>query len=164
MRILAQWVPTTPEMEAKVLFGRHVWDCARHADAFGKRAFEMRAPLNYMLPPTDAYRGFLDDVAALEPAANRIAAFYDVVLAALAEHYGRYLEGTDDLMDEPTVRILEGALRDLERMRAERFRLLEGVTLSATTIDVAGWRSRERGLGAFVLHGGEGGPARGVQP
>ena len=38
---LAEWIPTTPEMEVKVLFGRHVWDCARQADAFGKRAFEL---------------------------------------------------------------------------------------------------------------------------
>ena len=28
METLARWVPTTPEMEVKVLFGRHLWDAA----------------------------------------------------------------------------------------------------------------------------------------
>ena len=28
METLAAWVPTSPEMEAKLLFGEHVWDAA----------------------------------------------------------------------------------------------------------------------------------------
>jgi len=39
METLAAWVPTTPEMEAKLLFGEHIWDAAQHADALGKRTF-----------------------------------------------------------------------------------------------------------------------------
>ncbi|KPK05001.1 MAG: hypothetical protein AMS20_07585, partial [Gemmatimonas sp. SG8_28] len=37
METLARWVPNTPEMEVKLLFGRHLWEFAQHADAFGKR-------------------------------------------------------------------------------------------------------------------------------
>ena len=37
MEIAAAWTPTTPEMEVKVLLGRHIWDFAQHADALGKR-------------------------------------------------------------------------------------------------------------------------------
>ena len=33
METLARWVPTTPELEVKVLMGRHIWDAAQHADA-----------------------------------------------------------------------------------------------------------------------------------
>ena len=33
METLAAWVPTTPEMEVKLLFGEHIWDVAQHADA-----------------------------------------------------------------------------------------------------------------------------------
>ena len=32
MEALARWTPTTPEMEAKVMFGRHIWIFAQHAD------------------------------------------------------------------------------------------------------------------------------------
>lgn len=51
METLARWVPTTPEMEVKILMGRHIWDAAQHADALGKRTFELRAPLHYTLTP-----------------------------------------------------------------------------------------------------------------
>ena len=26
MELVATWTPSTPEMEAKVMFGRHIWD------------------------------------------------------------------------------------------------------------------------------------------
>src|SRR5436190_15029071 len=78
MRQLAEWIPTTPEMEVKVLFGRQVWDCARHADAFGKRAFELRAPLHYTLPPARAYLEWLEALSQAQSASDRVAALYDV--------------------------------------------------------------------------------------
>ena len=37
METLAAWVPTTPEMEVKLVFGAHIWDTAQHADMLGKR-------------------------------------------------------------------------------------------------------------------------------
>src|SRR6185295_11074096 len=119
MRLLARWVPTTPEMEVKILFGRHVWDCARHADALGKRAFELRAPLHYTLAGSAAFGAFLDEVAGLSLAADRVAGFYDVARPIVSEHYRRYIGATDPLMDEPTVRILEDGLRDFGRMGTE---------------------------------------------
>ena len=38
MRILGGWIALTPELAAKLLFGRHVWDCAQHADLLGQAA------------------------------------------------------------------------------------------------------------------------------
>jgi hypothetical protein len=62
METLAGWVPTTPEMEIKVLFGRHVWELAQNADGLGKRAFELRAPLHYTLRPLEGMAAFLEQV------------------------------------------------------------------------------------------------------
>jgi hypothetical protein len=163
MRILAQWVPTTPEMEVKVLFGRHLWDCARHADAFGKRAFELRAPLHYTLPAAPEFRAFVDEVARLEPAADRICAFYDVVCPALEARFRTYRDATDALMDEPTVRLLEAASTDLERMQAERVRLTRGLALGAARIDAPGWLAREQAIASIVAHGDGSARARGVR-
>ena len=42
-RILGGWMALTPELSAKLLMGRHVWDSAQHADAWGKRLPELRA-------------------------------------------------------------------------------------------------------------------------
>jgi hypothetical protein len=116
MEILAAWVPTTPEMEVKLLFGEHIWDVAQHADALGKRTFELRMPLQHSLRPIDAYVDFLADLAATVPTPQRLAAVYDVVLPALKARYHRYAEVTDGLSDAPTVRILERHLVDMARM------------------------------------------------
>jgi hypothetical protein len=159
MEMLARWVPTTPEMEAKVLFGRHVWDCAQHADAFGKRAFELRAPLHYTLPAADAYRELLRDVAGLEPTASRISAFYETLCPGLAQRYRDYIAQTDSLMDEPTVRILERALQDFERMAAERDRLGPAFT-GGVRLD---WGARDQAIRSVVAHGDEARRARGMQ-
>jgi len=163
MRQLAEWIPTTPEMEVKVLFGRHVWDCARHADAFGKRAFELRAPLHYTLPAVRAYQDWLESLRASESAADRVCALYDAAFPALAERYRGYLAATDALMDEPTVRILESALTDLARMQADRTRLLAGVALAKPSIDAAALRARETSLASIVEFGTENSRARGVR-
>ena len=143
MELLARWVPTTPELELKVLLGRHVWDFAQHADALGKRAFELRAPMQYSRPAGADYQALLRDVATLDASADRIAAFYDVVFPGLQARYRRYLDSTDTLMDEPTVRILEHALFDATRMAAERERLVGRLVLPASTLGVADWRARE---------------------
>ena len=116
METLAAWVPTTPEMEVKLLFGEHIWDAAQHADALGKRTFELRLPLQHSVRPADAYVELLDTIAGLGPTPQRLAAMYDVMFPALADRYRRYLKSADRLVDAPTVRILERALADLARM------------------------------------------------
>ncbi|MEP6571794.1 MAG: hypothetical protein ABJD11_03830 [Gemmatimonadota bacterium] len=120
METLARWVPTTQELEVKVLFGRHVWDFAQHADALGRRTHELRAALHYTLPPTKPYLHVLDTVSALEGSADRVAAVYDALIPELASRYERYLEETDRMLDEPSVRIIERNLADFPRLSRER--------------------------------------------
>lgn len=124
METLARWVPTTPELEAKILFGRHIWDMAQEADALGQRTSELRAPLHYNARPTDGYMATLDALAALTDTAERAEAFYEGVLPDLEGRYRDYLAGTNEMQDEPTVRVIERVLNDCARMRADygRFR------------------------------------------
>jgi hypothetical protein len=123
METLSAWVPSTPEMEAKLLFGPHIWDTAQAADALGKRAHELRLPLQHSIPPAAAYIELLGDVAAVTGASRRIAVLYDVVLPGLAARYRRYLQRTDSLMDAPSVRVIEGILGASERMVREANKL-----------------------------------------
>jgi hypothetical protein len=116
METLARWVPTTPEMEVKLLFGEHIWDVAQHADALGKRTFELRLPLQHSLRPAQSYAELLTDLAATGPTPERLAVVYEVMLPALAARYRHYLQRTDALVDAPTVRILERDLADTARM------------------------------------------------
>src|SRR5580693_713405 len=94
MEMLAGWVPTTPEMEVKVLMGRHIWDAAQHADALGKRTFELRAPLHYTLAPLPPYLQLMKKLAALEDTPGRIQAVYDVILPGFTARYEQYLRNS----------------------------------------------------------------------
>jgi len=131
MEIVAAWTPTTPEMEVKVLFGRHIWDFARHADALGKRTFELRRPEQHSLRPVEPYARLLEDVRALSSTAARLSALYDVVLPGLEQRYRRYLEETDPVLDGPSVVVLDAILLDLARQRADAARRRQSLGLAA---------------------------------
>src|SRR4026207_1505398 len=107
METLAQWVPTTPEMELKLLFGAHIWDVAQHADILGKRTYELRLPLQHSMTPSDEYVRILEELCNVAESSDRLVGFYDVLLPALQNRYQNYLKETDPLMDAPSVRILE---------------------------------------------------------
>ena len=123
METLAGWIPTTPELEAKVLFGRHLWEFAQHADQLGKRVGDLRAAPHYSPTPTEACMAGLRALASAEGTAERVEGFYDAYLPTLAARYQAYLDGADRLLDEPSVRIIERILRDLERLGTERSEL-----------------------------------------
>jgi hypothetical protein len=120
METLARWIPATPEMEVKMLLSRQVWRMAQQADRLGRRARELRAPLHYSRPPQQQYLTALKQLAAVSDTVDRIDAFHDVALPALAIAYKNYLAETDRLTDEPTVMICEQALAEIETMRRER--------------------------------------------
>ena len=63
-RILGGWMALTPELSAKLLMGRHVWDSAQHADAWGKRLPELRAAAQVSEPANARLAVFLDAVEA----------------------------------------------------------------------------------------------------
>lgn len=119
METLARWVPQTPEMEVKILFGRHIWDLAQQADGLGKRVYELRAPLQFSLRPAERYVEALEEFARSETTPQKIHGFYDVMLPGLAARYRNYLERTDALLDEPTVRVVERILEEFKRMIGE---------------------------------------------
>ena len=120
METLARWIPATPEMEVKMLLSRQVWRMAQQADRLGRRARELRAPLHYSRPPQQDFLSALKQLAAVTDTIDRIDAFHDVALPALAAAYKSYLAETDRLTDEPTVMICEQALAEIETMRRER--------------------------------------------
>lgn len=119
MEMLCRWVPTTPEMEAKVLFGRHIWELAQHADELGKRTHDLRAALHYSVPCTPDYGRLVEELEATTDSSGRLNGFYHAALPDLDARCALYLEDTDEMLDEPTVRVLERIRADIERLRAE---------------------------------------------
>lgn len=148
METAARWTPTTPEMEVKVLLGRHIWDFAQHADALGKRTFELRAALQHSERPQDGYLGLLDDAAAVEGAAARLTALYEVVLPGLDARYARYVAEADPILDAPSVVILERIRGDIARQRREAAALRAELGLDPSPLE--GLRRREEALVEIV--------------
>jgi hypothetical protein len=143
METLASWVPTTPEMEVKVLFGRHLWDFAQHADALGRRTAELRMAPHASRAPRPELQAALDEVRRTQSTEARLGRMYQGLLPLVEGSYRAYLAGTDHLMDEPTVRILEHALLDTGRMLREHEQLLaEGPVTRADADGMAGLAAR----------------------
>jgi hypothetical protein len=140
METLARWTPATPELEVKVLFGRHIWDLAQQADALGKRTYELRAPLQSSLRPTEGYVRLLEDFSRTASTSEKIHGFYEVMLPGLAARYRAYLAQTDRLLDEPTVRVVERILEEFNRMQDESRRLR--VELAQLPLADQAWLSR----------------------
>jgi hypothetical protein len=155
MEMLSRWVPTTPEMEVKVLMGRHIWDAAQHADGLGKRTFELRAPMHYTLTPLPPYLHAMKELASIEDTPGRIQAVYDVILPGFASRYEQYLRNSDSLLDEPSFRVIEGILSDYSRMRreSEETRQELSETLVFDPSRVQKWSLQERAISHFVVHG-----------
>lgn len=150
MRCLAGWIALTPELPAKLLLGRQVWDCAQHADLWGKRLPELRAPAHVSEPPNDAFVRFMEALESREAwseTIERLTGVYRVLKPHLAETYAAHLARANPVYEPPTRRILERCLGEERQHIADGRRVLEG--LADTDVRqgrVAAWETELRGL------------------
>ena len=151
MELVASWTPSTPEMEVKVMFGRHIWDFAQHADTLGKRTFELRLPEQHSRRPIEPYVQLLENALAVKGTGQRLASLYDAVLPGLAGRYRTYIQETDPILDEPSILIIERILRDLERQREEADTLR--ATLSLSRSDAQSLVANDRAIQSIVAFG-----------
>jgi len=117
-RIMAGWIALTPELSAKLLLGRHVWDNAQHADAWGRRLPELRAHAQESEPANDAFVAFMDAIEAPEApgeTALRLAGVYRVLKPHLLAVYVKHLESANPIYEPPTCRILARCIEDERR-------------------------------------------------
>jgi hypothetical protein len=123
METIAYWTPITPQMELKVMFGRHIYDHAQHADWLGKRTFELRQPEHYTRQAAGQYVELLERMRTSPDVTERLALMYDVVLPGLIARYERYLTATDQLLDAPSVLVVERIIPELKREIADSIRV-----------------------------------------
>ena len=148
MEIVARWTPTTPEMEVKIVFGRHIWDFAQHAEILGKRTFELRQPEQFSRRPVDAYVDLLDHMAELKSTSERLGALYDGLLPALERRYRDYISVADPILDEPTIILFDRIVADLQRMREDANKVRLDRAISAW--DAGAIASAERSIERIV--------------
>jgi hypothetical protein len=165
MRVLGGWIALTPELPVKLLFGRHVWDCAQHADLWGKRLPELRSPAQQSEPANDrvvAFMQLLESAEAPTATPERVAGVYRVLKPHLAAVYARHLADANAIYEPPTRRILQRCLDE------ERRHVAAGALILARLGTAPDWRDRaeawERGLlAALDAAGGISGAAGAVR-
>ena len=121
VRVLGGWIALTPELDAKVLLGRHVWDCAQHADLWGRRLPELRSPAHRSEPANDAVVRLMDRLGSAErhdQTLERLVGVYGVLKPHLVAVYQRHLAASNPVYEPPTRRILERCLGDERRHAA----------------------------------------------
>ena len=128
MRILGGWIALTPELPAKLLFGRHVWDCAQHADLWGQRLPELRSPAHRGEPPSEGFVRLMDRIDARDArheTVERIVAIYRLVKPHLIAAYEAHLAEANAIYEPPTRRILDRCLQEERRRVAAGAVVLE---------------------------------------
>ncbi|MGH7326065.1 MAG: hypothetical protein ACREJ9_15670 [Candidatus Rokuibacteriota bacterium] len=118
MRTLGGWIALTPELPVKLLFGRHVWDCAQHADLWGRRLPELRAPANQSEPSNERFVKFmdlLDSCEAPDQSPERVVGVYHVLKPHLVATYEAHLAAANPIYEPPTRRILERCVTEERR-------------------------------------------------
>jgi hypothetical protein len=130
MRVMAGWIALTPEIPAKLLFGRQVWDCAQHADQWGKRLPELRAPAQVSEPAGPEFVRFMDAVEGREAwgeTIERLTGVYRVLKPHLIAAYAAHLARANLVYEPPTRRILEHCLADERRHVADGEAVLDAL-------------------------------------
>ena len=150
MRILGGWIALTPEISAKLLLGRHVWDNAQHADALGKRLPELRAPAHASEPANAAFAAFMDAIEEPErpsQTVERLVGVYRVLKPHLLATYEDHLHRVNAVYEPPTQRILQRAIDDERRHIAAGLTVIQHVASAPEHEQrAAAWRARLDGL------------------
>jgi hypothetical protein len=131
MRVLGGWIALTPELDAKLLFGRHVWDCAQHADLWGRRLPELRAPAQQSEPANErvvALVELVQRVEAPEQTVERVTGVYRVLKPHLATVYEHHLTVANPVYEPPTRRILGRVIEEERRHAAAGAVVLDRLT------------------------------------
>ena len=115
--VLGGWVATVPELDVKLVLGRHCYHHAWHAELWNKRLPELREMNTERLtePPNDAMVAFTDavrDPEAPELTIEKLVGVYRVLIPRKIAAYTFHLNATSRITDAPTMRSLTFILQD----------------------------------------------------
>lgn len=114
---LGGWVATVPELDVKLVLGRHCYHHAWHAQQFQARLPELREmnPARLTNPANDKVAALLEAVIAPEAAEHtieKLTGVFRVLLPRKIAAYTYHLNATSSITDAPTQRSLKFILQD----------------------------------------------------
>jgi hypothetical protein len=154
---LGGWVATVPELDVKLVLGRHCYHHAWHAELWNKRLPELREMNTDRLTeaPNEAMVAFVDavrDPEAPELTIEKLVGVYRVLIPRKIAAYTFHLNATSRITDAPTMRSLKFILQDEFEDWREGEMLLQ--SLIATPEEVERAANRQRELEELMLAAG----------
>src|SRR5262249_45998013 len=145
MRTLGGWIALTPELAPKLLFGRHVWDCAQHADLWGRRLPELRAPGQQSEPANARFAAFMDLLDGREARHETVERLVGVCRRRKSPLWATYdaaLAAANPVYEPPTRRMLDRCLTEERRHVAAATVVLERLLDSDARRRASEWQRR----------------------
>ncbi len=160
--VLGGWVATVPELDVKLVLGRHTWFHAEHAKRWDERLPELREMNRERLntPPNDEFVTFMDSVRepeAAEHTIEKLVGVYRVLIPRFIGVYTYHLNGTSSITDAPTQRSLNFILQDEFETWREGEMLLQSLIDTPTKAERAARRFQDLET-LYLASGGIAGP------
>jgi len=159
---LGGWVATVPELDVKLVLGRHCYHHAWHAELWDKRLPELRemnterlteAPNPEMIAFVDALR----EPEAPDLTIEKLVGVYRVLIPRKIAAYTYHANGASRITDSPTIRSLTFALQDEFDDWREGEMLLQSLIDTPEEVERAARRAAEL-EGLMLRAGGIAGP------
>jgi len=145
---LGGWVATVPELDVKLVLGRHCYHHAWHAELWNKRLPELREMNTERLtePPNDEMIAFVDTMRepeAPELTIEKLVGVYRVLIPRKIAAYTFHINATSRTTDAPTMRSLKFILQDEFEDWREGEMLLQSLIETPEEVERAANRQRE---------------------
>jgi hypothetical protein len=155
--VLGGWVATVPELDVKLVLGRHCYHHAWHAELWDKRLPELREMNTTRLtaPANDSIAELVDAIRepeAPELTIEKLVGVYRVLLPRKIAAYTYHLNATSRITDAPTQRSLQFILQDEHADWTEGEMLLQSLIETDEEVERAARRQVE--LERLVLKAG----------
>ena len=160
--VLGGWVATVPELDVKLVLGRHAWFHAEHAKRWDERLPELREMNRERLnvPPNAEFAAFMDSVREPEGAEltiEKLVGVYRVLIPRFIGVYTYHLNGTSRITDAPTIRSLTFILQDEYETWRDGEMLLQSLIDTPAKAERAARRYQELET-LYIASGGIAGP------
>ena len=154
---LGGWVATVPELDVKLVLGRHCYHHAWHAELWHKRLPELREmnPDRLTAPANEDVQRFVDAIRepeAPELTIEKLVGVYRVLVPRKIAAYTFHLNATSRITDAPTMRSLRFILQDEIEDWREGEMLLQSLLESPD--DAARAAARQQELERLVVAAG----------
>lgn len=116
MEAQAGWLASIPPAELKIELAYQLYDDAEHVDAIRKRLPELGDFCAHVESPDEAFTLFCNELTNTEDLVERMVGVFWVLRPHLCMAYMRHISASDSVADHPTVRLLERALHDHQRL------------------------------------------------